>query len=224
MKDTSIQNMSRSSVPHGLQVYENDTGAHIISGQKFAKGCRFGPLLAPKSYIPIVNVKFPLAIFGNVNLDMDGINMPELKELFKVRHIYLDTRDENNCNWMIHVDPATCVNEQNLIAYEEDNEIFFAAIEDLDFGDILKVWYAPKYAERMNVELLKWSPHPIVKNVFNENGALMPEFQFLNNSHAIERHTNRTGKMFIKLGYVEISFQVNSMYHHVSRMEIIIIF
>lgn len=187
--------MSRSSVPHGLQVYENDNGTHIISGQKFAKGCRFGPLLAPYSYIPIANAKFPLTIFGNVNLDMDGINMPELKELFKVRNIFLDTRNENNCNWMIHVDPATCINEQNLIAYEEDNEIFFAAIEDLDVGDILKVWYAPKYAERMNVELLKWSPYQVVKNVFHVAGVdgSVPNFQFFNNTPGNERHSNRTG-------------------------------
>lgn len=121
--------------------------------------------------------------------------MPELKELFQVRNIYLDTRVENSCNWMIHVDPATCLNEQNLVAYEEDNEIFFAAIRDLDVGDILKVWYAPNYAERMNAGPLKWSQYPVVTNVFNSGAGLtVPDFQFLNNHLANGEDSNRTGK------------------------------
>lgn len=182
-------------MPHGLQVFENETGQHIISVQKFAKGCRFGPLLAPKSYIPITNTKFPLTIFGTINLDMDAMNMPELKELFQVRNIYLDTRNEKYCNWMIHVDPAQCSNEQNLIAYEEDNEIFFAAIEDLDVGDILKVWYAPKYGERMNVAPLRLSMNAIVKNVLHQGGGMLPEFQLLNNFLSYENQPNRTGEV-----------------------------
>lgn len=200
VKDTSILNMSRSSVPHGLRVYDDEYGSHIVSEQKFAKGCRFGPLQALKSYMPVGDVKFPLIVFGNVNLDMDGINMPELKELFQVRNTYLDTRDENCCNWMIHVDPATCRNEQNLVAYEEDNEIFFAAIRDLDVGDILKVWYAPKYAERMNVELLQWSHYPVVTNVFQTagtaaaSGFTVPDFQLLNNHYTNGDIPMRTGE------------------------------
>lgn len=193
VKDTSIENLSRSSVPHGLQVYENETGTHIISLQKFAKGCRFGPLLAPKSYIPILNTKFPLIIFGTVNLDMDAMNMPELTDLFKVRNIYLDTRNEKYCNWMIHVDPAQYVNEQNLIAYEEDNEIFFAAIEDLDVGDILKVWYSPKYGERMKTAPLQMSTHKVAKNVLQQGGFILPEIQLFNNVASYENEPNRTG-------------------------------
>lgn len=183
VKDTSIEDLSRSSVPHGLRVYENEVGPHIISVQKFAKGCRFGPLMAPKSYIPIENAKFPLTIFGTVNLDMDGMQMTtEFKDLFKIRHIHLDTRNEKLCNWMIHVDPAQYLNEQNLIAYEEDNEIFFAAIEDLDVGDILKVWYSPKYGECMKMPQLFESPYPISKNILSHGGGnIVSELQWLNN-------------------------------------------
>lgn len=192
VKDTSIENLSRSSVPHGLQVFENETGPHIISVQKFAKGCRFGPLLAPKSYVPITNTKFPLTIFGTVNLDVDAMNMPELKELFKVRNIYLDTRNEKYCNWMIHVDPAQYANEQNLVAYEEDNEIFFAAVEDLDVGDILKVWYSPMYGERIKAPALQVSPFPLVKNVLQQGGVILPEYQLLNSFGTCDGQANRT--------------------------------
>lgn len=193
VKDTSTENLSRSSVPHGLQVYEDKYGSHIISVQKFAKGCRFGPLMAPKSYIPVENIKFPLTIFGTVNLDMDAMHMPELKDLFDVRHIHLDTRNEKSCNWMIHVDPAQCLNEQNLIAYEEDNEIFFAAIEDLDVGDILKVWYSPKYGECMKMEPLRETNLPVLKNVLNQGGVILPEIQLFNNYIGYDRQPNKTG-------------------------------
>lgn len=192
VKDTSIENLSRSSVPHGLQVLENETGTHIISVQKFARGCRFGPLLAPKSYVPIENLKFPLTISGTVNLDVDAMNMPELKELFKVRNIHLDTRNEKYCNWMIHVDPAQYANEQNLVAYEEDNEIFFAAVEDLDVGDILKVWYSPMYGERIKAPLLHVSPYPLMKNVLQQNGVILPEYQLFNNFGMYDGQSNRT--------------------------------
>lgn len=193
MKDTSNDNLSWSSVPHGLQVYQDEFGSHIISVQKFAKGCRFGPFMAPKSHIPVENTKFPLKIFGTVNLDMDAMHMSELKDLFNVRHKYLDTRNEKYCNWMIHVDPAIYSNEQNLIAYEEDNEIFFAAIEDLDVGDILKVWYSPKYGERMNMPVLQDSPYPIVKNVLSHGGIALPEIQLFNSYAVYDHEPNRTG-------------------------------
>lgn len=168
-------------MPHGLQVFENETGTHIVSMQKFAKGCRFGPLHAPKSYIQIQNAKFPLSIFGTMHLDVEAMNMPELKELFKVRTVHLDTRNEKYCNWMVHVDPAQYLNEQNLVAYEEENEIFFAAIEDLDVGDILKVWYSPKYGEQMKAQPLQVSQYSISKNILQNGGIVLPEYQLISN-------------------------------------------
>jgi hypothetical protein len=76
---------------------------------------------APKSYVPPSRPnKFSLVIFnegwnGDPFLDELG---DDIKELFNVRNYYLDTSDENQCNWMIHVDIAKCSNEQNLMAYQ----------------------------------------------------------------------------------------------------------
>lgn len=95
---------------------------------------------------------------------------------------------------MIHVDPAQFSNEQNLIAYEEDNEIFFAAIEDLDVGDILKVWYSPKYGECMKMPPLRESPYPIIKNVLSRGGIALPEIQLFNNYSSYDQEPNRTGE------------------------------
>lgn len=179
IRDTATDNLSRSSVPHGLQVYEDAHGTHIISMQKFARGCRFGPFISPKSYIPVKSVKFPLILFGLPLIPVDTLHLPELKELFKVRHVHFDTANEAKCNWMVHVEPAKYANEQNLIAYEEDNQIFFAAIDDLDVGDILKVWYSAVYGEKMQEQPLQQTIEPIVRNVFS-NGILSPDYQLLN--------------------------------------------
>lgn len=82
-------------------------------------------MLAPKSYVaPSRPNKFPLIIFNEVwNNDplLDELG-DEIKELFSVRNFYnnyyLDTSDENQCNWMIHVEIAKCSTEQNLMAYQ----------------------------------------------------------------------------------------------------------
>lgn len=105
-----------------MHVIETVEGSCVVTSQKFAKGSRFGPLLARKSYMPINDIPFPLIIFGNV---MPSTDWPEFEELFKVRNIYLDTTDENQCNWMIHVNPAIYTNEQNLIAYQVCTRLFF---------------------------------------------------------------------------------------------------
>lgn len=209
-------------MPHGLHVYDDEKGAHIISVQKFAKGCRFGPFLAPRSYIPVDNTKFSLIVFGAFNFDVDTMYMPELRDLFKVRHTYLDTRNEKLCNWMCHVDPAKYSNEQNLIAYEEDNEIYFAAVHDLDVGDILKVWYSPKYAEYMNQMPLSEATYPMLRNVFS-SGVELPELQMLNNftfneyqpkqSGMCSLHTHKNN-LPITLDRRRKMMQTNSCYFH----------
>lgn len=80
-----------------------------------------GPVLAPKSYFPPAsNTIFPLVIFNDFWNGEGFMNdlSDDIKELFTVKNYYLDTSDENNCNWMIHVDIAKFSNEQNLICYQ----------------------------------------------------------------------------------------------------------
>lgn len=94
-----------------------DGSSCVVTSQKFAKGTRFGPLLAQKSYAPIKNLPFPLVLFSTPyyyggDLDYD------LQTLFNGRNVYLDTRNSTKCNWMIHVSLARFSNEQNLICYQ----------------------------------------------------------------------------------------------------------
>lgn len=168
---------SRTSVPAGLHVLDDRSGGtaasthatYVITSQKFAKGSRFGPLLAKKSCVPVEPaVRFPLVIFGNLGIADDLDDCPELNELFKVRNVYLDTSQPADCNWMVHVTPAAFRNEQNLIAYQQDGSIYFMSIADIEVGDVLKVWYAPLYANKMWVPLLQDSQHQIVNNVLQQ--------------------------------------------------------
>lgn len=51
---------------------------------------------------------------------------------------------------------------------QEDNQIYFMSIHDIEIGDVLKVWYAPTYAARMYVPLLQPSSHQIVNNILRQ--------------------------------------------------------
>lgn len=169
VRDATPQNMSRSSIPSGLHIIETQDGTCVVTSQKFAKGSRFGPLLAERTYFPVdTALKFPLVVFGNPMFGGGVLGDPELEHLFREKNVYLDTTNEHMCNWMIHVPPAKYSNEQNLICFQLHNQIYYTAINDIDVGDILKVWYAPKYAAAMNTRLLSSSPYEIVNNVLRQ--------------------------------------------------------
>ena len=52
---------------------------------------------------------------------------------------YLETTDENKCNWMMFVRPATTYAEQNLVAYQFGADICFTTIRDIEPKQELKV-------------------------------------------------------------------------------------
>ncbi|XP_021706830.1 uncharacterized protein LOC23687500 isoform X2 [Aedes aegypti] len=165
IEDKPSLNLSRSSVPNGLLIMDAADGSScVVTSQKFAKGTRFGPLLAQKSYAPIKNLPFPLVLFSTPyyyggDLDYD------LQTLFNGRNVYLDTRNSTKCNWMIHVSLARFSNEQNLICYQENDEIYYTAIKDIELGDILRVWYSRSYAAKIGATLLEPSPYDICNNI-----------------------------------------------------------
>ncbi|KAL4236355.1 Histone-lysine N-methyltransferase prdm9 [Mactra antiquata] len=66
----------------------------------------------------------------------------------------LDTADEDHANWMIFVRPATNVKEQNLIAYQEDGQIYFVSLKPITTNTELKVWYCKDYAKSLHKGML----------------------------------------------------------------------
>lgn len=63
--------------------------------------------------------------------------------------MYLDTRDENECNWLTLISPAEDVSEQNCIAFQLGNDIYYSTIRKVKVGEAMKVWYAPGYARKI---------------------------------------------------------------------------
>ena len=52
---------------------------------------------------------------------------------------YVDAHDEDLCNWMMFVRPATNPVEQNLVAYQHGNDIFFTVTKNIEPRQELKV-------------------------------------------------------------------------------------
>lgn len=70
---------------------------------------------------------------------------------------------------MIHVNVAEYSNEQNLICYQENNQIYYSANQDIELGDILKVWYSYKYASQLNIrKMLEPSQFVICNNILRQ--------------------------------------------------------
>ncbi|XP_055635612.1 uncharacterized protein LOC129775219 isoform X2 [Toxorhynchites rutilus septentrionalis] len=165
IKDKPSLNLSRSSVPNGLLIMDAADGSScVVTSQKFAKGTRFGPMLAQKSYTPIKNIPFPLVLFSTPFYYGNEFDF-DLQTLLNGRNVYLDTRIESKCNWMIHVSLARFSNEQNLICYQENDEIYYTAIKDIELGDILRVWYSRSYAAKIGATLLEPSSYDLCNNI-----------------------------------------------------------
>ncbi|KAI4464477.1 zinc finger and btb domain-containing [Holotrichia oblita] len=81
---------------------------------------------------------------------------------------YLDTNNEDECNWMMFVPPAQNLIEQNLICYQDDSKIFFMSIRDISVGEYLKVWYSPFYGQKMNKNMLS-SPKKLCVDALDLN-------------------------------------------------------
>ena len=52
---------------------------------------------------------------------------------------YYDPVDENQCNWMMFVRPALSFADQNLVAYQFRNDIYFSTITNIHPAQELKV-------------------------------------------------------------------------------------
>ncbi|KFV91427.1 PR domain zinc finger protein 15, partial [Fulmarus glacialis] len=69
--------------------------------------------------------------------------------------VHFDTSNEDDCNWMMMVRPATEYEHQNLTAFQHDNDIYFTTSRDIPPGTELRVWYAAFYAKKMEKPVLK---------------------------------------------------------------------
>lgn len=63
--------------------------------------------------------------------------------------MWLDTTEENTCNWLCLVRTADTAENQNLMAVQLGTDIFYITTKIIEPGTELRVWYAPHYARKL---------------------------------------------------------------------------
>ncbi|XP_078593994.1 uncharacterized protein LOC144871909 [Branchiostoma floridae x Branchiostoma japonicum] len=144
MQDSEVQSRARASLPKGLTIQNTTDGAEgVFANVPLSERMQFGPVEAKRvQSAPHGKQVFPLKVFSP-----DGSSL------------YLDTTDDEVCNWMKFVRPARQGTEQNLVAYQKGTNVFFLTQKDIPIGGELKVWYAPSYAKKMGQHLLTLGRH-----------------------------------------------------------------
>ncbi|ELU00380.1 hypothetical protein CAPTEDRAFT_221119 [Capitella teleta] len=140
--DRVVLSRAWASLPSHLQIFRlgeaSSTELGVFAKKAFPKRIQFGPFVAEHvlNRDQLTNPKFFLQVEQE-----DG------------QVAYLEASDENKCNWMMFVRPAVTYEEQNLVAYQYGNGIFFTTIKPIEPRQELKVWYAASYAEHIGVSV-----------------------------------------------------------------------
>ncbi|KAM9259261.1 PR domain zinc finger protein 15 isoform 3-T3 [Cariama cristata] len=139
VKDSFVLSRARSSLPSNLEIRQLEDGTEgVFALTQLVKRTQFGPFESKRVAKLEKESVFPLKVFQK--------NRPL---------VYFDTSNEDDCNWMMMVRPATKYEHQNLTAFQHDNDIYFTTSRDIPPGTELRVWYAAFYAKKMEKPVLK---------------------------------------------------------------------
>ncbi|XP_042644544.1 PR domain zinc finger protein 15 isoform X6 [Tyto alba] len=139
VKDSFVLSRARSSLPSNLEIRQLEDGTEgVFALTQLVKRTQFGPFESKRVAKLEKESIFPLKVFRK-----DG------------PLVYFDTSNEDDCNWMMMVRPATEYEHQNLTAFQHDNDIYFTTSRDIPPGTELRVWYAAFYAKKMEKPMLK---------------------------------------------------------------------
>ncbi|XP_037082037.1 PR domain zinc finger protein 15-like [Pollicipes pollicipes] len=129
----SITSRARVTLPSmlGLRLHLDST-VSVTSTTQLQSGTLFGPMVAPR-IDSIANHQFPLKVFGT----SDGSDQ------------FLDTSDEDQCNWMCLVSPSSEPHLQNLVCLQMGQDIYYLVRRAVPAGSELRVWYSPFYAQKL---------------------------------------------------------------------------
>ena len=72
-------------------------------------------------------------------------------KLSKEVKFFIDGKDVKKANWMRYVLPAYTNSAQNLVAYQDGDQIFFLTIKPIKKDEELLVWYCKDFAERLKL-------------------------------------------------------------------------
>ncbi|XP_061427656.1 PR domain zinc finger protein 1-like [Lethenteron reissneri] len=129
---------AEATLPRNLRFHVSHTGqvVGVLSREFIPKGTRFGPLQ------------------GDVYL-RDAVPQNANRQYFwriyrhgELQH-FVDGWDVSRSNWMRFVNPARSRREQNLVACQHGDDVFFYTLRGVSPGRELLVWYSPEYTRRM---------------------------------------------------------------------------
>ncbi|EOA96739.1 PR domain zinc finger protein 15, partial [Anas platyrhynchos] len=148
-----------SSLPSNLEIRQLEDGTEgVFALTQLVKRTQFGPFESKRVAKLEKESVFPLKVFQK-----DG------------PLVYFDTSNEDDCNWMMMVRPATEHKHQNLTAFQHDNDIYFTTSRDIPPGTELRVWYAAFYAKKMEKPVLKQVSSIANVNASESSGAAEAE-------------------------------------------------
>ncbi|KFP03517.1 PR domain zinc finger protein 15 [Calypte anna] len=159
VKDSFVLSRARSSLPSNLEIRQLEDGTEgVFALTQLVKRTQFGPFESKRVVKLEKESAFPLKVFQK-----DG------------PLVYFDTSNEDDCNWMMMVRPATEYEHQNLTAFQHDNDIYFTTSRDIPPGTELRVWYAAFYAKKMEKPVLKQVTSIANENTPDDSGAAEAE-------------------------------------------------
>jgi hypothetical protein len=100
-------------------------------------GTRFGPIQGAK-YSP-EDAKNPT---------IDKKRFWRVHDRYSSVKFIIDGKDVTKANWIRHVQPAQGIH-QNLVAYQDREEIYFLTVRQIDKDEELFVWYGYDFAKRL---------------------------------------------------------------------------
>ncbi|XP_056399703.1 PR domain zinc finger protein 10 isoform X2 [Hyla sarda] len=134
---------ARASLP--LVLYIDRFLGGVYSKRRIPKRTQFGPLEGPL-------VKQSELKDAYIHLKVLLNNSLEPQETYQ-EDLWFDLSEESLCNWMMFVRPAQNHLEQNLVAYQYGQHIYYTTIKNIEPKQELRVWYAASYAEFVNQKI-----------------------------------------------------------------------